>query len=579
MRTLAARHDSSRTDASSSAPAARRVDPVARMQRAVGNAAMQRVLAEAESGTRGAGVALPYAETIQRSFGHHDVSGIRAHVGPRAAEASHAIGARAYTIGDSVAFGVAPDLRIAAHEAAHVVQQRGGVSLDGGVGHHADPYEQHADAVADRVVHGLPAADLLDRHAGGGGSGHRAVQRYAFYGDTQVAKDPATQDADMQALASDTTVRQYADAAEFKNHAAKKTDYLGNLPDGTWLRFSPTGTNLLGENHTQVTLDMVLPLVGSKSFIYEPLSSDAMTAGSAFSTAYETENAPLLKTFGVDTVKDKQPFGAESLIPKMGYGLNLALPYFDGTDPVKFPLSDLETGHYVGQPVQRYLKIAWGYSKDNKALVAQKGKDNAAALASMQAITGNSTLFDILTSTQSLELLLLGLTWVMTLNTPAAEALAKVHAAVEDKLDPFLTALPVDGYIGDELKKPQHADKPALLATFAKAFTELMVEMAAIEPGSRLPQAERTALITGKKTTTRDEKKKLFSEWRDFMFEDNVKAAAARGVRYAGMGQNHLTHLVSIGLDKPPYYPFEMDGKDITAFRATTARLKALAKP
>ena len=64
-----------------------------------------------------------------------------------------------------MAFGGAPDLRTAAHEAAHVVQQRGGVQLSAGVGKTGDVYERHADAVADRVVQGRSAEDLLSAAA------------------------------------------------------------------------------------------------------------------------------------------------------------------------------------------------------------------------------------------------------------------------------------------------------------------------------------------------------------------------------------------------------------------------------
>ena len=128
----------------------------------------------AAAGVSGAGERLPFLDVIQQSFGRHDVSGISAHTGPEADAASAAIGARAYATGSSVAFGGTPDLHTAAHEAAHVVQQRAGVSLKGGVGQAGDPYEQHADAVADRVVRGESAEALLDGTRGGGGGG--AVQ-------------------------------------------------------------------------------------------------------------------------------------------------------------------------------------------------------------------------------------------------------------------------------------------------------------------------------------------------------------------------------------------------------------------
>lgn len=124
------------------------------------------VQAAAARGIEGSGAQLPYFSQIQAAFGAHDISGIRAHIGGAAAEASAEIGARAYATGHHVAFAGYPDLHTAAHEAAHVVQQRAGVSLKGGVGAVGDPYEQHADAVADLVVQGRSAEALLARHAG-----------------------------------------------------------------------------------------------------------------------------------------------------------------------------------------------------------------------------------------------------------------------------------------------------------------------------------------------------------------------------------------------------------------------------
>ncbi|HEY4242496.1 MAG TPA: DUF4157 domain-containing protein [Kofleriaceae bacterium] len=132
----------------------------------------------AQHGTSGGGAALPYIDQIQRAFGKHDVSGIRAHTDERAAAGARAMGAEAFADGDHVAFHGAPSLHTAAHEAAHVVQQRGGVQLKGGVGEAGDSHEQHANAVADLVVQGKSAESLLDRYGGGGGGARRgAVQR------------------------------------------------------------------------------------------------------------------------------------------------------------------------------------------------------------------------------------------------------------------------------------------------------------------------------------------------------------------------------------------------------------------
>jgi hypothetical protein len=140
----------------------------------------------AAAGVSGTSGALPHMDRIQSSFGHHDVSGVEAHTDGAAAQASAAMGAEAFATGSHVAFSSGtPSLHTAAHEAAHVVQQRGGVQLKGGVGEVGDPYEQHADAVADRVVAGQSAEALLDGAVGGASpmtrasSGTEHVQRLA----------------------------------------------------------------------------------------------------------------------------------------------------------------------------------------------------------------------------------------------------------------------------------------------------------------------------------------------------------------------------------------------------------------
>ena len=139
------------------------------------------VRAAAAEGVSDGGGPLPHGSAIQQAFGRHDVSGVKAHTGGAARQASEAIGAQAYATGEDVAFRDAPDLHTAAHEAAHVVQQRQGVTLGGGVGRVGDRYERQADEVADRVVRGESAEPLLDG-AGGGATADRPVQRLALPG-------------------------------------------------------------------------------------------------------------------------------------------------------------------------------------------------------------------------------------------------------------------------------------------------------------------------------------------------------------------------------------------------------------
>lgn len=146
---------------------------------AKGELAGPEIQGSAARGVASANSPLPHLDTIQQSFGRHDVSHVRAQLGGAGTDAAESIGAEAYATGNRIAFAdPSPSLHTAAHEAAHVVQQRSGVSLKGGVGQAGDPYEQHADAVADAVVRGESAEHLLG--AGGApGTPSTAVQRRA----------------------------------------------------------------------------------------------------------------------------------------------------------------------------------------------------------------------------------------------------------------------------------------------------------------------------------------------------------------------------------------------------------------
>jgi hypothetical protein len=147
------------------------------------------VHAAAAAGISGPAGSLPHLEQIQGSFGRHDVRHVQAHLDDRAAAGAQAMGAQAFATGDHVAFAGAPSLHTAAHEAAHVVQQRAGVQLKSGVGEAGDAYERHADAAADLVVQGKSAEHVLDAGAGpavGTAAATSTVQR-----KNKIVDDPA----------------------------------------------------------------------------------------------------------------------------------------------------------------------------------------------------------------------------------------------------------------------------------------------------------------------------------------------------------------------------------------------------
>jgi hypothetical protein len=212
-----------------------------------------RVRAEAAAGVAGPGQALPHGDAIARSFGPaHELSSVRAHVGGAAATAAAAIGATAYATGADVAFAAPPDLHTAAHEAAHVVQQRAGVHLAGGVGADGDPYERHADAVADRVVAGESAADLLSPTGGAATTG-AAVQRAPRPGGARDAEARAATKVELTGLAS--VYRLYQRYRE--THGLEIAYAANTISDGSELLRDTTQSDALSRQ-----LEAALPAYG-----------------------------------------------------------------------------------------------------------------------------------------------------------------------------------------------------------------------------------------------------------------------------------------------------------------------------
>jgi hypothetical protein len=159
----------------------------------------------ARQGLAGSGQAMPHFDTLQRAFAGFDLSGISAFVGGAAAQASDRLGALAYARGDSVAFGAQPDLFTAAHEVAHIIDQRAGSRPTSGMGEDNDHHEQRADQIAARVVGNQPIAELLPHpmHTPSmvGASGH-AVQLRRKSRDKD-AQDLTCSDSGQTLLASD----------------------------------------------------------------------------------------------------------------------------------------------------------------------------------------------------------------------------------------------------------------------------------------------------------------------------------------------------------------------------------------
>ncbi|MEZ4403786.1 MAG: DUF4157 domain-containing protein [Kofleriaceae bacterium] len=219
------------------------------------------VQSTAAQGVAGAGHELPHLDAIQRSFGPaHDLSTVKAHVGGDGGAAAEAMGAHGFATGSDVAFAKSPDLFLAAHEAAHVVQQREGVHMKGGVGQANDTYEQHADQVAARVVAGESAADLLPAKGPSGGAG--AVQ---FFVEQKVKGQPCRVSETGQTLVmgeSNYSQDLYATQA-LADDANQKLAASGDK--GSYLRLAPTGNDLKLGGHTLIHLRPVFKAQGDSN--------------------------------------------------------------------------------------------------------------------------------------------------------------------------------------------------------------------------------------------------------------------------------------------------------------------------
>lgn len=337
--------------------------------------------------------------------------------------------------------------------------------------------------------------------------GNQLVQRYVFFTGKQQAKDTKGFTPEMSDKAGDELVRDYKDKKEFERHLAKETDYIGNLKDRTWVRFSPDGINVIGERHSAVTLNQVLEAVNARSFIYEGFAADPPAGESHLSAVYETETKSTRDKFHVEKDTTGQ-LGAESLYPKIGVALAELIPYF------KREKFKLET--YDNETYRKYLCIAWGVSRDNAATVARQ--KSAEQKSTDQKIA------------------------------PALEALAGVHTAVAKTAGAFIEDLEPGENLGQALNSAYNEKALAPLAQFAAAFLDAIPAMAPQET-SDLPKADLEALADAKASV--EKKKGALALLRNLSFLRHLKAAADRKVvRYAGMGRKHLAYLVSKGLPK-----------------------------
>jgi peptidoglycan hydrolase-like protein with peptidoglycan-binding domain len=143
------------------------------------------------SGSTGAGLPQAQRAQFEHSLGA-DLSAVRVHTGEASASAASELGARAFATGNDVHFGAGEyqpgdpfGLHLLAHEVAHTVQQGGaaGAQAKREVSEPGDPLEREADAAADAMVRGAPAAVTV------GAPG--AIGRVHRFGFGELSGEPA----------------------------------------------------------------------------------------------------------------------------------------------------------------------------------------------------------------------------------------------------------------------------------------------------------------------------------------------------------------------------------------------------
>jgi hypothetical protein len=206
---------------------------VLRLQRAAGNAVVQRTLVQRSAAGAASGISPEVEDGIHSARGGGralddgvrsqmegalgaDLSGVRVHTDSRADALSQALGARAFTTGRDVFFrqgefstATPGGKQLIAHELAHVVQQSGApVQRSLSLGPVDDAFEREADGVAAAVAGGIEAGV---EHGDGGGTVRMAPAADA--GAAAARQEPGS-------AKRPATLREAIDAAAFPGRAS-----------------------------------------------------------------------------------------------------------------------------------------------------------------------------------------------------------------------------------------------------------------------------------------------------------------------------------------------------------------------
>jgi len=191
------------------------------------------------AGSTGFGLPTEVRRSFESSLGA-DLGGVRVHTGGASADAAHAVGARAYAVGQDIHFGEGQfdpgsttGLHLLAHEVAHTVQQQGGASTRQhklAVSSVGDRAEVEADAAADAMIARQPFAI---------GSGGGSVARSTVFRDPNFTPGPVPDPGPKQSVpaseADKESAREKILAAQVEADAA--IDRVSHWTRDQWSQF------------------------------------------------------------------------------------------------------------------------------------------------------------------------------------------------------------------------------------------------------------------------------------------------------------------------------------------------------
>ncbi len=264
----------------------------------------------------------------------------------------------------------------------------------------------------------------------------------------------------------------------------------------------------------------VLRAVGSRSFTYELLPNDDLTRTPQSRATFVQDSQARLQAMGIDPAQGLQQFGGESIFPKIGYAMTELIGAFGGTGNVA-PLMSTGAG-YVGQPVQRYFKIAWAYAGETRPTLMKRTLGKGIDRATRANVNAHLTLS----------------------NTRRGSA---------GRLAGFVNGLVANGFLGDSIVgwEQQQGFTQAQSDTF-RTELELFARsvVTAMRARTRIDRTLSAAQQQNVAAAPTDAE--AFGRARNLHFLESTRAAVGRGVRYIGMGDNHRLYLIQNGVHNWP---------------------------